>query len=494
MHEPRGASLSVVGAGGRARVAFGGAEHDVEVRARSSLLRSELSVAVDGVVALAVPGGGRTRRRGGHSFEAAGAHLELRWVGSVVTGAPRALVLLEGQRVLAAFGDAPAVRDAASPGFHAEGRSRATLVATTVLLTALVLLPATLALALASWRSFAPWQTARVDDLEAVGPADAEQIARVALRNTVVVVAVAGERAQRGTGFVFRRFDDLAVVATNAHVVLDDDERLFGRIAVRSRDGEVAGEGYLAAEPVVYLHRIPDTDVAFLAVLDREHRLGQASRIGAPASVGQYVVCTGNPKGLDFVVSSGHVLATNPTKSLVEHDCATAKGSSGGPLFGSSGQVVGMHTYGVPDGKRFALDMTRFELSVVLERVTVDPRRGWQESGVFVRRGAVATIVGFGAYAAGDADGGGEVEASGRADAALAPRAPNPSLPFGAAICQVGRGPVRAVSERVLVAGVEGRPRTTFPGGPSGALRCRANLPEGSGASGTLDLVVAVTE
>ena len=148
-----------------------------------------------------------------------------------------------------------------------------------------------------------------------------------------------GQQRQRqmrslGSGFVI---DEAGYVVTNHHVikqadqvsvVLQDDTRL---------EAEVVGAD-------------PKTDLALLKV-DAERALAAVDwGDSATAEVGDWVLAIGNPFGLGGSVTAGIVSArgrainAGPYSRFIQTDTAINRGNSGGPLFNTNGEVIGVNT------------------------------------------------------------------------------------------------------------------------------------------------------
>ena len=149
---------------------------------------------------------------------------------------------------------------------------------------------------------------------------------------------VSGEGS--GSGWIY---DDLGHVVTNYHVIEESD-----RIRVTTFDGES-----LAAEVVGV---DPQNDIAVLKIkLAADSliplQLGDSSSL----RVGQKALAIGNPFGLERTLTVGIISSLNRTlesksskgrmiKSVIQVDAALNQGNSGGPLFDSSGELIGMNT------------------------------------------------------------------------------------------------------------------------------------------------------
>jgi serine protease Do len=141
--------------------------------------------------------------------------------------------------------------------------------------------------------------------------------------------------AASGSGFVLTSD---GYIATNYHVVEDSDS---DGLTVTMYDGTS-----YAATLVGY---DSDNDVAVLKI-DAEGLTPVVIGDSDSLSVGDEVVAIGNPLGeLTFSLTDGVVSALNRevtlstgTMNLIQTDCAINSGNSGGPLFNSYGEVVGI--------------------------------------------------------------------------------------------------------------------------------------------------------
>ncbi len=136
-----------------------------------------------------------------------------------------------------------------------------------------------------------------------------------------------------GSGFII---DASGVILTNAHVVKDAES-----ITVRLQDKREL--------PAKVLGMDERTDVAVLKVEASGlpvARLGNSDQV----EVGEWVLAIGSPFGLDFTATQGIVsaLARNlPDDTYVpfiQTDAAVNPGNSGGPLFNTKGEVVGINS------------------------------------------------------------------------------------------------------------------------------------------------------
>jgi hypothetical protein len=205
-------------------------------------------------------------------------------------------------------------------------------------------------------------------------------------RGGIVRVEVGADRV--GTGFVI---DEHGTIATNLHVVAGADD-----IKVRTLDGT------LLAVPRVQAYD-PDHDLALIDVDPRAPlpmlALGDSDQVAA----GDPVIAIGNPLGvLDYTVSDGLIssirsVCPDPARAagaradgctseltLLQISAPISQGSSGGPLFNSFGEVIGVATaifnegqnlnFGVPSNYLRKLQAHKQPMSVAQFAAETRPR------------------------------------------------------------------------------------------------------------------------
>jgi serine protease Do len=177
-----------------------------------------------------------------------------------------------------------------------------------------------------------------------------------------------------GSGFII---DNKGIIVTNAHVIQDADE-----IEVTFSNGII-----LSAE---IIGKDPKTDIAVLKVIPQPDQKLLALEFGDSDKlrVGEWVVAIGNPFGLGGTVTAGIVSAKNrdiragPYDNFIQTDAAINKGNSGGPLFNTNGQVVGINsaiisTTGGSVGIGFAIP-SKTAISIVEQLLEFgETKRGW---------------------------------------------------------------------------------------------------------------------
>ncbi|MEZ4552828.1 MAG: trypsin-like peptidase domain-containing protein [Dehalococcoidia bacterium] len=140
-----------------------------------------------------------------------------------------------------------------------------------------------------------------------------------------------------GTGVVLNRDGH---IVTNYHVVENARE-----ITVTFRDGTVATGTVVESDE--------RQDLAVVQVSVPSNVLSPATFADSSGvRPGDPVFAIGNPFGLNFTVTAGVVSAldrsspsgTGGLKGMIQTDAAVNPGNSGGPLFNSAGEVIGINT------------------------------------------------------------------------------------------------------------------------------------------------------
>tara|TARA_Y100000590_G_scaffold469371_1_gene656598 strand:- start:2048 stop:3484 length:1437 start_codon:yes stop_codon:yes gene_type:complete len=177
-----------------------------------------------------------------------------------------------------------------------------------------------------------------------------------------------------GSGFVI---ESNGIIITNSHVIQDADE-----IEVTFSDGLVL--------PAELLGKDPKTDIAVLKVNPEDNKELVALEFGDSddLKVGEWVIAIGNPFGLGGTVTAGIVSAKNrdiragPYDNFIQTDASINRGNSGGPLFNTNGEVIGINsaiisTTGGSVGIGFAIP-SKTAISVIDQLIEFgETRRGW---------------------------------------------------------------------------------------------------------------------
>lgn len=170
---------------------------------------------------------------------------------------------------------------------------------------------------------------------------------------------------------------DQGIILTNYHVI--DDAR---EVKVLTRDGKsYPAEGYLVIEPT--------HDLAAIKVKGLPP--GRAIRLAANLpQVGEKVAAFGNPRGFSFSTSEGIVAALRNGKEAqqgigqtiyralgysldanwIQTTAAISHGNSGGPLVTMKSELVGLNTWGDPDGQQLNFAISLVDIKAVLAKIT----------------------------------------------------------------------------------------------------------------------------
>ncbi|WP_343732349.1 DegQ family serine endoprotease [Duganella sp.] len=145
-----------------------------------------------------------------------------------------------------------------------------------------------------------------------------------------------GQRAQPthglGSGFII---SSDGIILTNAHVVRDASEVVVKLTDRREFRAKVLGSD-------------PQSDVAVLKIDAKNLPVVPLAR-NNDLKVGEWVLAIGSPYGLDNTVTAGVVSAKGRTLPdgnvpFIQTDVAVNPGNSGGPLFNTRGEVVGINS------------------------------------------------------------------------------------------------------------------------------------------------------
>jgi serine protease Do len=209
-----------------------------------------------------------------------------------------------------------------------------------------------------------------------------------------------------GTGFIISK-DGL--ILTNNHVVegaTKIEVSLYGEDLDQLYEAKLVGRDELTDSALIQLTEKPNHTLP-------EARFGDSAQM-AP---GDWVMAIGNPFGLSHTVSVGVISAIERTPfdmtrgrrtALLQTDAAINPGNSGGPLLNLRGEVIGMNTAIISNGRAegnigigFAIPINSVrellpQLStgkVIRGRIGVEvqavPREGFEDFGLKARTGAL---------------------------------------------------------------------------------------------------------
>jgi len=194
-----------------------------------------------------------------------------------------------------------------------------------------------------------------------------------------------------GSGFVI---DPSGLVVTNNHVIEGADE-----ITVILQDNT-----NLKAELV---GRDAKTDLALLRVKPDKPLPSVPWGDSDKAKVGDWVMAIGNPFGLGGTVTSGIISAraraindNGPYDEFLQTDASINRGNSGGPLFNTAGEVIGINSAifspsGGSIGIGFAIPSDLAKNVIAQLKATGKAERGWIGARIQTVNDDVATALGL---------------------------------------------------------------------------------------------------
>ena len=175
-----------------------------------------------------------------------------------------------------------------------------------------------------------------------------------------------------GSGFIINKN---GIVVTNNHVIGNADD-----IIVTDNEGKEYKAKVMGADPY--------SDLAVLKIDSKEKfdyvKFGNSDQ----ARVGDWVVAIGNPFGFGGTVTAGIISARNRDINLtryddfIQTDASINKGNSGGPLFNTSGEVVGINTAIIAPGAGsigigFAIPSNQAKIVINQLIEFGETKRGW---------------------------------------------------------------------------------------------------------------------
>ncbi len=199
-------------------------------------------------------------------------------------------------------------------------------------------------------------------------PGRALSSAEIAAESEPSIAMITGEGSV-GTGFLVRP----GVIATNAHVI---ESEFMTNLRVRFPSAEKDQQGPITAE---LLYEDTARDVAFLGVKSALPPL----RVAASYTFrkGEDVTVIGNPGvGGDLILENAISRGLMSTKTSFEGQryyqlgIAVNPGNSGGPVFNSSGEVIGVVTRKSAAQESLAFCIPLEDLNLAIEKVASFPR------------------------------------------------------------------------------------------------------------------------
>lgn len=163
----------------------------------------------------------------------------------------------------------------------------------------------------------------------------------------IVKPSVAGIASEEGTGSgVFFKSD--GVIVTNRHVVGYDKN-----VKVRLHDSEEYNGKVLKS--------YRNIDLAFVKILKNKHKKIYYPMTSTTIAEGQTAYAIGHPYQLSNTLTKGSISSIGRILDghikYIQHDAAINYGNSGGPLFNTKAELIGINTAGIDyaDGLGFAI-------------------------------------------------------------------------------------------------------------------------------------------
>ena len=172
-------------------------------------------------------------------------------------------------------------------------------------------------------------------------PPSETNIAETVFENAWRSIVVVRQGENQGSGVIVRP----NVVATNCHVVDS-----YGRIVIYKHDNRRATTD--TTFNAVIRHQDKDRDFCLLNVAGLQGKPAKVRRYDM-LKIGEDVYAVGSPKGLDLSLSSGIIsqLRQAANNRSIQTDAAISPGSSGGGLFDSDSNFIGILTRKIADEK-----------------------------------------------------------------------------------------------------------------------------------------------
>ncbi|MGD9617402.1 MAG: Do family serine endopeptidase [Alphaproteobacteria bacterium] len=178
--------------------------------------------------------------------------------------------------------------------------------------------------------------------------------------------------ASLGSGFII---DPSGLIVTNHHVIANAQQVTVTLSDETSLPAQIVG-------------RDPITDLALLKVEPKAPLPSVTWGDSSKARPGDWVLTIGNPFGLGGSVAAGIISAvardihTSPYDDYLQTDAAMNRGNSGGPMFNTAGEVIGINTViyspaGGSIGIGFALPAALARPIIEQLKATGKVERGW---------------------------------------------------------------------------------------------------------------------
>lgn len=188
--------------------------------------------------------------------------------------------------------------------------------------------------------------TKEIGKIKATDYKDFSGIIETSLNSVVFIQTL----SKQGAGFFI---DTDGHIATNLHVLQNNDGELLKLIQVYTNKGEIYSGTYLGS--------IEALDLALIKINTKTQALDFTK--SENIQIGEEVIAIGSPQGLAFSVTNGIVSQTkrigfNGVEGYIQTNAELNEGNSGGPLINKEGKVIGINNFKVleAEGLGFALE------------------------------------------------------------------------------------------------------------------------------------------
>jgi len=151
----------------------------------------------------------------------------------------------------------------------------------------------------------------------------------------VLIYTQDNETTYQGSGFIV---SSNGVCVSNYHVF---EGTSLGLEQIKLYDGSI----YKISE---VLEKSKKNDYIIFKLKNYKNTSSLKVALASPA-IGSSVFAIGNPEGLEHTLSSGIISQYRAGNSLIQTTTEITHGSSGGPLFNSKGEVIGITTAGLKE-------------------------------------------------------------------------------------------------------------------------------------------------
>ena len=197
--------------------------------------------------------------------------------------------------------------------------------------------------------------------------ADAERIFKANNKAVVVVVTFnqKGEAISQGSGFFVT---EAGAVVTNYHVISN-----AASIKIK------AGTEVLNVEGLLYIDK--ENDLVILKTAGKNLpivQLGDANKIG----IGEKVYVMGSPEGLENTISDGilsGIREIGTKQKILQITAPISEGSSGGPVFNTNGEVIGIATFIIKEAQNLNFAMP---VNLIKDKISFKKVIALQDAGI----------------------------------------------------------------------------------------------------------------